>query len=467
MTTTKILTAIDKKEEVLMPSENRKLLKELYLLRSYSGFEEPIRRGIINFLTKLKIPFINYNGNIIGLNHPGAPLFSAHMDMVNTESYKLKGLEYTLDSNATFTIDSKACMRLYRDKEKKIQTSLGADDKNGIWVILTMLQMGKEINFAFCHSEEVGGTGSSQIIKDKELAQLIEKYCIYGIIIDRKNAHDIIGYKNNYCLALDDKLQSFSEEQGFKYKCETGSVSDADRFSQLLECVNISCGYYEPHTSREYTNLNELWDTLQFCLCILDRFYYESVSAERMQVFKKISSPYSKYESYSGYYSRYRDSYKRESEKEAATIYSYDSKLNSEKKISKKAKEITEGIGKKTTENTKITTATIMDTTDIKRRAELLLELAIPAGATYDPELGAFIVPLYTSDDFPADIISDDIVLNLHCPNCNRSVFLLQDAVDALYMSYYNGSNKEDTVIGICSECATAQNISEYTKDIA
>lgn len=276
------------KEEILMPAKDKVLLKELYLLRSYSGFEEPMRRSVAAYLDALKIPYLNYNGNILGLNYPGAPLFSAHMDMVNTEGYILRSDEFKV-TDGVFTIDDKTNIRLYRDKEKKKQTSLGADDKNGIWVILTLLKYGHKINFAFCHSEETGGTGSTQIVHNSDIAKFISK-CQYGIVIDRRNAHDIIGYKNKYCLCLDDALSRFSEEKGFKFKPTSGSISDADRFSTLIECVNLSCGYYEPHTSKEYTNLNELWNTYLFCESILKDFIYTSASTDRIKEFKNITS---------------------------------------------------------------------------------------------------------------------------------------------------------------------------------
>lgn len=282
------------KEKILMPEKAKEMLKTLYLYRSYSGFEEPLRNAIIAFLNKLKIPYINLNGNILGFNHPGAPLFSAHMDMVNTESYKLKPSEMAVTGDYVFTMDSKACIRLYRDAEKKHQTSLGADDKNGIWVILMLLQQKEKINFAFCHSEEVGGIGSSQIISDIDCKKFISN-CKYGIIIDRRNEGDIIGYENKYCLTLDDRLEAFARAKGFPFKPARGSCSDADKFSQLIECVNLSCGYYEPHTSREYTNVNELWRTFLFCKAMLKDFQYQSASTERMRTFKNITTTTSFY----------------------------------------------------------------------------------------------------------------------------------------------------------------------------
>ena len=314
------------KEKVRMPDKAKELLKSLYLYRSYSGFEEPIRAGITHFLDSLQIPYVNFNGNIIGFNHPGAPLFSAHMDMVNTEGYKLGPKEVALDDNHVFTMDSKACIRLYRDQEKKVQTSLGADDKNGIWVILMLLKSKEKINFAFCHSEECGGTGSRQIAGDRELSTFISD-CKYCVVIDRRNKGDIIGYKNKYCLALDDRLSAFAKDKGFDFSPVTGSISDADRFSEFVECVNISCGYYEPHTSREYTNVNELWDTYLLCKEMLKSFDYHSVSAGRMKDFKGVT-----------YSSTYKSTKKNEDDDEIVSYYNSYNRDNYTGFCSKKKK---------------------------------------------------------------------------------------------------------------------------------
>ena len=436
----------EKPVEVLMPKEDRTLLKELYLLRSYSGFEEPTRRYIERFLSAWKIPYLNYNGNIIGFNHPGAPLFSAHMDMVNTESYVLKQGEFSVEQGV-FTIDTKANIRLYRDAEKKHQTSLGADDKNGIWVILTLLKCGYEINFAFCHSEEVGGTGSQQIISNKELAKFIAG-CKFGIVIDRRNADDIIGYDNKYCLSLDDRISAFAKEKGFGFKPATGSCSDADKFSQLLECVNLSCGYYSPHTSSEYTNVNELWKTFLFCQLLVDEFNYHSVSEERMKKFKGISTYSSSYYSkcsatdnskttynYSNYWEK-----NKEPDKPAAT---------EQKKISKTTTETVDGQGTTTTH------PDIMKDIDTAALADALIERCTEdwkkEHVAYVDEIYSFVLPMYTEKDLPKGTTAQELAYTSKCPQCGKDISIVMDTLDALWMSGYD--EKTDGAFALCTGC--------------
>lgn len=458
------------KEPVLMPHDAKELLKELYLFRSYSGFEEPLRCGIMNYLDKLNVPYINYNGNILGFNHPGKPLFSAHMDMVNTESWKLKGQENTV-TDPVFTIDDKACLRLYRGPQKDgHQTSLGADDKNGIWVILMLLREGFEINFAFCHSEEVGGIGSSQIVSDKECAQFIEA-CKFGIIIDRRNAGDIIGYDNKYCMALDDRLEAFSNEQGFGYKCARGSVSDADKFSTLLECVNLSCGYYEPHTSREYTNLNELWNTYQFCKKILTDFEYTSASSKRMQSFKNCRSPY--VSTVATTTTTTKTNYAKDTDYDSirTSFYGGDcirrsnygtNYLLAEKKEDTSSQKKTSEEKAKTM--TTATTTTSKDTTDSDNEIlEMYMQDAVDMASVYVPELDVNLLPLFSDNTLPDSTALSDIVHYETCSKCKTKLMLLQDSVDELFVNYQEGFIAEKT-LGMCTECGNTLDISNDMK---
>ena len=268
------------------------MLLTLYKLRSYSGFEQPVRNFIEGLLNEWKIPYINLNGNLVGLNHDGAPIISAHMDMVNTDRNHLGPKEDSIP-NAIFTVDEKTNIRIYRplDNGDVKQTSLGADDKNGIWIALLLLKRGANINFIFSHGEECGCVGIKQVVADADIAQKIER-CAYSLVIDRRNKNDIIGYENEYCMALDDRLEHFAKQLGYEYKCARGLCSDANHISSLNEVVNLSCGYYEAHSPTEYTNLSELIYCFNFVGLIIQSFTFKSVSGERMRKFKKVSKPY-------------------------------------------------------------------------------------------------------------------------------------------------------------------------------
>jgi hypothetical protein len=214
------------------------------------------------------------------------------MDMVNTDRNHLGPKEDSV-IKPVFTIDEDTNIRIFRPRPDGdiTQTSLGADDKNGIWIALLLLKRGVNINFIFSHGEECGCVGIKQVVADTDIAQQIEK-AAYALVIDRRNKDDIIGYGNDYCLALDDRLQKFAKDSGYGYTCAQGLCSDANHLSLLVETVNLSCGYYNAHSPSEYTNLSELVYCYNFVSQVISKFQFSSVSGERMRKFKKASKPY-------------------------------------------------------------------------------------------------------------------------------------------------------------------------------
>jgi hypothetical protein len=214
------------------------------------------------------------------------------MDMVNTDRNHLGPKEDSV-IKPVFTIDEDTNIRIFRPRPDGdiTQTSLGADDKNGIWIALLLLKRGVNINFIFSHGEECGCVGIKQVVADTDIAQQIEK-AAYALVIDRRNKDDIIGYGNDYCLALDDRLQKFAKDFGYGYTCAQGLCSDANHLSLLVETVNLSCGYYNAHSPSEYTNLSELVYCYNFVSQVISKFQFSSVSGERMRKFKKASKPY-------------------------------------------------------------------------------------------------------------------------------------------------------------------------------
>jgi hypothetical protein len=79
---------------------------------------------------------------------------------------------------------------------------------------------------------------------------------------DRKNNSDFINYSNG--------VQLFGEEfstfvapvlKDYNYKECTGIATDAGCLSKRnvgIACFNISCGYYNPHTSTEYVSIKDV-----------------------------------------------------------------------------------------------------------------------------------------------------------------------------------------------------------------
>ena len=132
-------------------------------------------------------------------------------------------------------------------------------------------------------------------------------------------------------MALDDRLETFSDINNFSFKCTSGSLSDTKYISKFIEGVNLSVGYYEPHSRKEYTNLTELENVITFVKKVFENFSYRTVSYKRMKKINPETPSYS-YGSYSyGNHSYYNDFYGNRSSSYGQynqTAYKKDEKKN-------------------------------------------------------------------------------------------------------------------------------------------
>jgi hypothetical protein len=217
-----------------------KTLLEMYKAHSPSHKEFPMIAIVARELNKLGIKWeMDENGQIFSL-HPNKPVIFAHMDQVSGHK-PIKRLDVKGD-------------------KIKGDSNLGADDKNGCWIVLRLLEHYRDkVNFVFSTCEEAGGNMTELYHDRKELLKTIP----YGLCFDRMGSGDIIGFYNGYC---DEDLQEAIEELGKKYgyAAEQGIWSDCDGLSKYVPCVNLSCGYYGAHSKKEYTLYSELVNALEF-----------------------------------------------------------------------------------------------------------------------------------------------------------------------------------------------------------
>lgn len=218
-------------------------LIKLYRIYNPSGQEFKMTQHVQEKLDQLGIKDyqVDPNGQIYRFNE-GVPLVSAHLDSVSKSRPKGIHLDY----------------------EKGIirgTNNIGADDKNGIWIVLRLLELRPDLSFIFSVEEEVGGK-----VNELPLDQLKVPY---ALIFDRKGASDIIGVKNDYCCEdLENEIYRLGTDYGFK-PC-LGVLSDCDVLYQYVPCVNLSCGYHLAHTEKEYTVISELDNSFRFGLHLID-----------------------------------------------------------------------------------------------------------------------------------------------------------------------------------------------------
>ena len=212
------------------------LLKQLYRIYSPSGKERAMRRFIIKEVKKIPDTCIEKDptGNLYVTkgNAPDYPCIVAHMDQVQGTR-----------STDFIPVETKEVIFGYSPKHRR-QENLGADDKNGIWIALKCLRQYPALKLAFFVSEETGCIGSGNARMD------FFTDCRFVIEPDRRGYKDIIPLIGWTVLCSDDFLKATGYEN-FGYEEAEGMLTDVLELKEkglAVSCINLSCGYYEPHT---------------------------------------------------------------------------------------------------------------------------------------------------------------------------------------------------------------------------
>lgn len=226
-----------------MNHTDKVLLSTLYRTYAPSGSETRMRNIITTHLESMYQPYSISSEGVVYRLEPGKPLVCAHMDQI--------GIRPCV--RVEFETEGEPIVRGFDAVGK--QTNLGADDKNGIFIALKLIQsFGKDINFIFSVEEEIGGVCREFL---QGFSEERTNSIPYGLIFDRRGGGDVIGTSNAYCEGdLEDAVLDIAEK--FGYRRSTGTFSDCDHISEFIPCVNLSCGYYNAHTAGEYTVLPEL-----------------------------------------------------------------------------------------------------------------------------------------------------------------------------------------------------------------
>lgn len=129
---------------------------------------------------------------------------------------------------------------------------IGGDDRAGIYtitmIVKKLIKDGKKPYLLFTTDEEIGGLGAIEFTRNVKTVPV-------NLIIefDRRGANDVVNYTNDY-----DDLTREIEKFGFIESY--GSFSDISILSPhfKIASVNLSSGYYNEHSKREYINLEEV-----------------------------------------------------------------------------------------------------------------------------------------------------------------------------------------------------------------
>jgi len=204
-------------------------------------------------LRKLKLPYtIDAAGNILVTKGKAKtyPCVVSHMDTVHS---------FVPNFNVYQDIDDNDTLFALNGKER---VGVGGDDKCGVFACLYLLKTVPQIKVVFFSREEKGCAGSRAIDKG------FFANCRYLIQLDRRGSRDFIQtYWSKKTIS-----HEFSSEIGlikkkYRYKNATGTVTDVMRLWDDrvgISCINLSCGYYQPHTNWEYVSIKGLWNSVKF-----------------------------------------------------------------------------------------------------------------------------------------------------------------------------------------------------------
>jgi di/tripeptidase len=180
------------------------------------------------------------------------PLLNAHMDIITNINEKHKKIGFKIENEKEIIITNET-----------INTSLGGDDRCGIAIILHIAKTTKiPMKILFTKDEEKGCKGILYAIDNcKKFFNNIE----YSITIDRKGFGEIVvGHiyerfiRNNFLASL---IYSHMDRD-IEPKIVYGFMSDFGFINRIVEkAVNISCGYYEPHSHKEYVIVTQVTKT--------------------------------------------------------------------------------------------------------------------------------------------------------------------------------------------------------------
>ena len=163
------------------------------------------------------------------------------------------------------TVHKRLPQPLFHDPKEKVLFSpngLGADDRAGVFAILSLLEKGYLPSIIFCAQEERGGIGAISFTKKFSKPATPTNFLIE---LDRQGYTDSVYYDLN-----NPKFEEYINQYGFH--TEFGTFSDISIIAPAwkLPAVNLSIGYFNEHTLGEYLKYEFMFETISKVEKILD-----------------------------------------------------------------------------------------------------------------------------------------------------------------------------------------------------
>jgi len=235
-------------------------LFSLYKINSKSGHEENIKRFVRDYLFDIQLDIREDDfGNVYITKGQtiSYPCVAAHLDEVHAPGSRYLHVK---DDNILYALD-----------ESSQQTGLGADDKNGVWVVLQLLKTEETMKAVlFVQEEKDGDLSGCRGSNACDLSFFDDVR--YILQCDRKGSSDIVTFHEKTGTRLcDDDFIPHSLRSHYGYEPVHGGKTDVVALKMRglkIPCCNISCGYYNAHKAEEYTIWPQLLNCLDFVRCI-------------------------------------------------------------------------------------------------------------------------------------------------------------------------------------------------------
>lgn len=157
---------------------------------------------------------------------------------------------------------------------------IGGDDRCGVYAILQIIQK-HNCSVIFCCDEEIGGVGAN-VFSQSSLAKQAEFQ--YMIELDRKGKTDAVFYDCD-----NPKFTDFITDFG-PWTENFGTFSDISYLAPAIGCaaVNLSVGYYNQHTAKEYVVPSEV----DYCIDNVCRLIEATTDADTFEYIEAEIEPY-------------------------------------------------------------------------------------------------------------------------------------------------------------------------------
>jgi len=213
------------------------------------------------------------------------PMFIAHTDTVHQLVDQINVLEGKSSLPPTFgkTFPSDEIHDiLYALDNNNNPTGIGGDDKSGIFICLELLRTLDKVKIGLFVSEETGCHGSSKC--DLDFLSDVG----YVVQYDAPGGHLITEVCSGVRLFENDGefinrvLPVIEESMGNKMMLQSHPYTDVSQLKMKsdISCINISCGYYNMHTPKEFISIQDVDKALKSGHAIVNELGYNKFKYE-------------------------------------------------------------------------------------------------------------------------------------------------------------------------------------------